>query len=178
MRVRAILAVMAWNLVILAVGIALAEDGPPDVLAKKLAEFKGAERWQVIPIAEDSVARALPGQRFYVLRFRQYPVALVPPAPLASNNLFVVTPDSSVEHIADAEALKGFFQRALTPVWTEAAVAAGDALKAWLRLVQEFHQDGFFRFAVPDDSVRVTPAEDGGFQVTGLAVVNPWQSPS
>jgi hypothetical protein len=170
MGIRAALAFVTWTLVMLAVGGASAGDATAS-LAKKLAEFKGAERGQIIPVADDAVARAFPGYRVYVLRFRQYPIALVPPAPLASNNLFIVKPDGSVEHIPDAEALKEFFRTTLAPVRVE--IAAGNAVKAWLRLVQEFHQDGLFRFAVPDDSIRIAAAADGGLHVTGRAVVNP-----
>jgi hypothetical protein len=87
------------------------------------------------------------------------------------NNLFVVRPDGSVEHVPNVEALKGFFRTTLAPVRAE--TEARDALKAWLRLVPEFHQDGLFRFAVPDDSIRIAAVADGGLQITGRAVVNP-----
>ena len=161
---------MAWSFAVLAVGVALAGE-IPDVLAKKLAEFQGAERGQTIPVTGEPVTRAFPSHLFYVLRFRQYPVPWVPPEPLKTNNLFVVKPDGSVEHIRDTEALKGFFRATLAPVRMEAQ--AKGAVKAWLRLAQEFHQDGFFHFSIPDDSVIVAPVERGGHQVTGKAVVDP-----
>ncbi len=66
-----------------------------ELLDKKLAELTGADRGQVLSVADDSVARAFPGYSFYVLRFRQYPVAMVPPRPLTTNNIFVVKPDGS-----------------------------------------------------------------------------------
>lgn len=166
-----------WSLAVLAAGMALGAERPDverqgrDLLAKKLAEFKGAERGQIIPLTAEPVGRAFPEHLFYMLRFRQYPVALVPPEPLGANNLFVVKPEASVGHIQDAGALETFFRSTLAPVQTE--TQAKVAAKAWLRLVQEFHQDGFFRFSIPDDSVRVTWAQQGGLRVTGKALVDP-----
>jgi hypothetical protein len=141
-----------------------------ELLDRKLAGFTGAERGQVIPVADDPVAPAFPGHSFYVLRFRQYPVAVVPPTPLTTNNIFVVKPDGSVEHVGDVEALKRFFQTTLAPVRTE--MEAKDAAKAWLRLAQEFQQDGFLQFTIRDDSMRIASTADGGLQATGRAIVN------
>ncbi len=155
---------------LLSVPIVWAEE-IPEPLTKKLAEFPGAQRGQVISIKDEPLTRALPGYSFYVLRFRQFPVAVAPPNPLKANNLFSVKPDGSVERIADAGALKSFFRAVLPPVRTEAE--AKDAAKAWLRLAEELHQDGFFQFSIPDNSIRVTRATNGGLQVSGKAAVTP-----
>ncbi len=141
-----------------------------DPLAKKLAEFKGAERGEVIPIAEKALERAFPGDLFYVLRFRQYPVAMAPPDSLRSNNLFVERPGGSVTYIPDVGALEKFFRTSLSLVKTEAD--AKGAAKSWLRLVQEFYQDGFFQFSVSDDSLGVAKVAGGALKVTGKAVVD------
>ncbi len=151
------------------IGVALAQE-TPEALTRKLAEFQGADRGQVTPVTGEVLARAFPGHRFYVLRFRQYPVAVAPPESLQANNLFVVKPDASVEHLADAKALERFFRAALTPVQT--VTKAKEAAKAWLRLAEELHQDGFLQFSVPEDSLRVTRTARGGRRVTGKAVVS------
>ncbi len=143
----------------------------PDALRNKLAEFPGAERGQVITIKDELLARALPGYSFYVVRFRQFPVAVAPPEPLNANNLFSVKSDGSVERIPDEETLKRFFRSALAPVRTEAG--ARDSVKAWLRLSEELHQDGFFQFSIPDQSIQISKTTNGGLQVSGKAVVNP-----
>ncbi len=150
-------------------GVALAQE-IPDALVKKLAEFQGAERGQILTVTGDALTRAFPGHRFYVVRFRQYPVAVAPPQPLRANNLFVLAPDGSVEHLQDAKALEGFFRAALAPVRT--ATEAKEAAKAWLRMAEEFHQDGFLQFSVPGDSLRVARTARGGRRVTGKAVVS------
>jgi len=145
-------------------------QGIPNSLAKKLAEYKGSERGQIIPVKDESLNREFSGYSFYMLRFRTYPVARVPPEPLRPNNLFIVQPDDSVEYIADTEMLKTFFRATLGPVRTEAQ--ARDTVKAWLQLAQEFHQDGFFRFSISEDSLRAAGLKDGGLEVSGKALVN------
>lgn len=170
MAVRTILACLA----LLTIGAAVApaaEQRGVELLAKKLAEFKGAERGQTLPVSDAAVARAFPAHAFHVLRFRQYPMAEMPPAPLAANNLFVVKPDGAVEHLQDATALERFFRETLAPVTAERE--ARDAATAWLRLTQEFHQDGFFEFSVPWNAIRVASTETGGLQATGRAAVTP-----
>ncbi|HEV8438837.1 MAG TPA: hypothetical protein VGT40_12135 [Methylomirabilota bacterium] len=163
-------ALALWALVGPVTSIALA-DAPPDSLARKLAEYPGAERGQVLPISEDALAGALPGLRFYVLRFRQYPVAIEPPNRLEASNLFVVKLNGVVEHIRNAQALEGLFRATLAPVTADAQARV--AAKAWLRLVEEFHQDGLFQFSVPDDALLIVADGVGGRRVTGKAVVTP-----
>jgi hypothetical protein len=82
------------------------------------------------------------------------------PGALATNNLFIVRSDGSVEHLADAGALEAFFRVALPRVTIDDE--ARDAAKAWLRLAQEFRQDGFLQFSIPDDSLKVASIGDGG----------------
>jgi hypothetical protein len=147
------------------------ENQSREVLSQALAGFPGAERGQVIPLAEATIEQTFPGHRFYVLRFRRYPVAVVPPAPLEASNVFVVKPDGSVARLSDTRALEAFFQSALAPVTTDAD--AKEAARAWLRLVEEFHQDGFLQFSIPEASLQAAPTPGGGHEATGKAIVNP-----
>lgn len=158
-----------FGLVLLAVGVVLAGE-KSESLSKKLAEFKGAERGEIIPITEETVARVFPRHQLYMLRFRQYPVAMASPQGLKANNLFAVKPDGSVEYIPDVDSLERFFKATLSPVRTE--TEAKDAVGAWLRLGQEFYQDGFFQFLIPEGSIRVTPTGDAGIEVSGKALVD------
>src|SRR5438876_68025 len=134
-------AIRALCLALLAVGAAPTTANPagPESMKRKLAEFKGAEGGQVIPVADDAASRAFRGYSFYVVRFRQYPIPQMPPASLTSNNLFVVKPDGSVGHLLDRAALEQFFRETLAPITTKSV--ARDAATAWLRLTEEFHQD-------------------------------------
>src|SRR5882724_224270 len=139
---------------LLAAGAGAADD-PAELLAKKLGEFPGAERGQVLPITSPALGVAFPNDHFYVLRFRQYPLVMAAPAPLRANNLFVVRADSASDPLVNTGALEAFFRATLRPATTDAG--AKEAAKAWLRLVEEFHQDGFFQFSIPDDSVKSVP---------------------
>ena len=103
-----------------------------------LAALPGAERGQLVPLGDPTLARVFPGHLWYVLRFRQYPVALMPPDPLKANNLFVVKPDGSVGALTDASSREAFFRSTLAPVTTQ--VEAKDATRAWLRLVEELQR--------------------------------------
>ena len=154
-----------------ATAAAAAETRGRGLLERKLATLPGAERGRVVPIREGSLGRVFPGYLFYVLRFRQYPVALNPPASLRGNNLLIVRPDDSVALLADPEALEGFFRSTLSAVTT--AARATEGAKAWLRLVEELNQDGFLQFAVPEESITVARVASGGQRVTGEAVVIP-----
>ena len=143
-------------------------ERPDDVLARKLMEFPGADKGKVVALADPSITTVFPNHHFYVLRFRQYPVTIVPAGPLGANNLFVVKPDGSAEHIGDASSLDGFFRTALPPVTT--TKKAKDVAKAWLLLVDELHQDGFFHFSIPDDTLQAVATSDGGLRATGKAI--------
>jgi hypothetical protein len=156
-------------LALFSVNTALAET-IPDALAKKLTEYQGLERGQIVLVEDESLARQFPGYSFYVLRFRRYPIARVPPEPLRPNNLFIVKADKSLDYIADTEMLKTFFHTVLAPVKT--AAQARDAVKAWLQLAEELYQDGFFRFSISDDSLRTAALKDGGLEASGKALVN------
>lgn len=155
----------------LVAGAGAADDPAVEVLAKKLGEFPGAERGQVLPITSPALGVAFPNDHFYVLRFRQYPLVMAAPARLQANNLFVVRADGASDPLVNTGALEAFFRAGLRPATTDAA--AKEAAKAWLRLVEEFHQDGFFQFSTPDDSVKSVPLPNGGREVTGMARVVP-----
>lgn len=161
-----------WTPAILIASAALADEAkPPEargwyLLTKKLASLHGG---RVSSVTEEYVSRAFPDHLFYVLGFAQYPLARSAPAPLHVRNLFIVRPTDFVEHIVDRGALETFFRSTLAPVTTEAQ--AVDAAKAWMRLLEEFHQDGYYRFSIPEESV-VAAATSGGQEVTVKAVVD------
>jgi len=167
--------VVAFCLVaLLAPRCASAADAPAResaLINRTLAGFPGAERGTLSPVLDQGLTRTLPGYAFYALRFRQYPVALRPPASLKASNLLVVGKDDSVTVLVDPPALENFFRSTLSPVTTEAQARA--AAGAWLRLSEELAQDGFLAFSIPEDSVTVGPEASGGRRVTGKAVVAP-----
>ncbi len=50
---------------------------------------------------------------------------------------------------------------------------AKDAARAWLLLAEEFRQDGFLRFSIPDESLAIVSLPNGDREVTGKAQVIP-----
>jgi len=72
--------------------------------------------------------------------------------------------NENVELIRDTNALEAFFRSQLLPVAGE--TQARNVVKAWLRLTQEFHQDGFFQFSNPDGGILVLH-ESGGIRASG-----------
>jgi hypothetical protein len=151
---------------------AWAEDARARALiGRSLAQFPGAERGTISQVLDAELTRTLPGYAFYALRFRQYPVAQVPPGPLKASNVLVVGQDDSVAVLVDPPALEKFFRSTVPPVATEAQAKA--AATAWLRLSEELAQDGFFQFSIPESSVAAGLAASGGQRVTGKAVVAP-----
>jgi hypothetical protein len=132
----------------------------------RLAELK-ATNAQVELLTDEFLQRALPGQMVFSVRFRSYPVAMIPPAPLASQNLFVVGPDGKLTIISDFQDLEDFYLRAAAPATDEGA--ARDVALGWLRLVEEMHQDGFYQFTTIDEATMVS-AEGSGLKVTARAV--------
>ena len=171
MRLRFAGVFMLGGFLALATAAGAADDPAAELLAKKLGEFPGAERGHVLPIASPALGSAFPNAHFYVLRFLQYPLVIAAPAPLQANNLFVVRADGASDPLVNTGALEAFFRATLRPATSDGA--AKEAAKAWLRLVEEFHQDGFFQFSISDDSVKIVPLPNGGREVNGMALVVP-----
>jgi hypothetical protein len=150
------------------VGPATAEEEQPTVEdATKAEEFVLKQfpvlRTQgmppVVPISEKTVARTFPGYRFFIVGFRQWPVAQVAPEPLKTRNLFIVSNDGKVQHLTDWMGLEKFFRTELSAVTNETSVR--DSAEAWLRLTEEFTQDGFFKFAIPKESLIAVRSKEG-----------------
>lgn len=123
---------------------------------------------KVIFIDPSAYSRTFPKRLFYVVRFRQWPVAVRPPAPLASNNLFVFEQGKPLRLIASNRQLQEYFSQ--TPVTPGGEEAARLVLTSWLTLSAEFAQDGMLHFKLPSiESVRTTAA--GTYEAKGRIAV-------
>lgn len=149
-----------------------ADQKAREALDKKLTELK-APKGELVQVTGDSLTRSFPKQCFFVLRYRQFPVAILPPEPLKSNNLFIVHQDNTIEHLTDSKALEKFFLANFPPVKKEED--GKDAARNWLRLAQEFHQDGFYKFSIPDkfEMAGTDDVPQSQLTVSGKAVVAP-----
>jgi hypothetical protein len=122
----------------------------------------------VVPISDKTVERIFPEYRFFVVSFRQYPLAQVAPKPLKTRNLFVVAKVGQVQHLTDPKGLEKLFRTGLAAVTDE--TSAKDSAEAWLRLTEEFIQDGFFKFSIPKESLKAVKA-NGAWRASGKVVV-------
>lgn len=122
----------------------------------------------VAAIKDEATARALPGHAFFTALFRQYPVGMVPPAGLSSSNLVAVDAKGKVTVISKEADLEKFLIASLPPASSDNA--RKDAARAAVRLGQELHQDGFYRFELQDDSTKTAEAK-GGHTATARVVV-------
>jgi hypothetical protein len=138
------------------------------VVEEELAKLK-VKGARVEAVGEEAVARALPGYRFVTVIFPQFPVARVPPEPLKSANIYALPKDGKPQLLTDPRALAKFCHGSLAAVEDEKS--AQDAGRAWLRLTQELSQDGFYKFSIPDKSVKAVK-EGAGWKVTGQVVVD------
>jgi hypothetical protein len=121
----------------------------------------------IYPLTNDALARVFPAFLVYAVR---YPLTVRPPAPLKAQNLFIVDADGQMDDVTDFKGLEDFFRANVGQGLRKAAVK--DAAVAWLALSQELVQDGFFKFSVPDDAVKVGRAR-AGLQAVARAVVRP-----
>ena len=142
-----------------------AETPERKVLNDYLSKYPVARSATLSPMDTKDLKELFPKAAFFSLRFRQYPVAIAPPKPLASNNVFVVL-GKKVTHLSNSSALGKYFQENVKA--TDKEAQASSAALAFLRLDQELHQDGFYRFEKP--KVKVSTAK-GGFIARGEVAV-------
>jgi len=126
---------------------ATAEDiARAEAAVKKFLEGVKGDYGQVTSIKDDAVEKALPGQLFFAVLYRQYPVGRVPPQGLSASNVFAVDGQGKVTPLPNAAALQKYLKEAMPPAKGDAA--ATDAARACARLDQELHQDGFYKFEI------------------------------
>ncbi|HYR76325.1 MAG TPA: hypothetical protein VEM96_10830 [Pyrinomonadaceae bacterium] len=137
----------------------ISEKDGRDAIHRWLARMPGAQGGSIVSIDDAAVMQAFPSERFYILRYPRYPVAQVLPEALTYNNLVVTSTDRRVEQIPDTTVLETIFRSKLITVKDERRALS--AVTAWLRLTQEFHQDGFLEFSKPDDTLKALRNSDG-----------------
>jgi hypothetical protein len=109
--------------------------------------------------------------QFVAVHFAEWPVARVPPEPLTSRNLFVVGKDGKVLHLTDAKGLETFFKDKLAP--SAAGLPLAGAVEGWLRLSQEFVQDGYYKFELDKGKGIGGVSSDGKRMQSGSLSVVP-----
>jgi hypothetical protein len=148
-------------------GSSWALDSTPQELVEQYLNDLGATSYTITAINDDYVARSFPDMAWFGVYFPQYPLSIEPPEGLASSNLFFVL-DNQVYYLKGSGDLDGLFMDLLLPVQDEDG--ALDAGRSWLRLSQEFSQDGYFTFDAP--KVELIPAPTIGLMVRGYVAVS------
>jgi hypothetical protein len=118
-------------------------------------------------LPDESLRALFPNKLFFVLRFRQWPLAANLPPPLSSNNIFAVDSKGTVEMINARDRLTPFFQQNVHAVRDERSASL--VATAWLLLAEELVQDGMFHFGKP----VVTLVPSANLAVEGRVNVEP-----
>jgi len=139
-----------------------------DAWLKALTKGKPLPAPPKIAVVDEAVRSLFPDNQFYTVQFMRYPRAVKPPVPLKLENLVQVRSDGSVDRIESLDALKKLFEKKLADVRDEGQARL--VLLACLRLAEEFYQDGYYTFTVPEHAVSVV-RRDSHFIASGKAVV-------
>src|SRR5436309_2444578 len=117
-----------------------APDNAREAVTDYLAALKITDlRMASLQELDDPALReAFPASRWFLLRYRLYPVAKVAPEPLHHNNLFFVAGDLKVKLILDADALLDQFRNAAPNIATVRLATA------WALLYKELVEDGMY----------------------------------
>jgi len=135
---------------------------------KDFVEEKKAGMGQLQPIKDERLEKVFPRHAFYTLLFRQFPVGRIPPKGFVVSNVLVADAEGKVTLFTAAnKELLDFVNAALPEDRSEDH--AKDVGRAWIRILQEFYQDGFYKFALMDDSTKV--AADGSNRKVSVKVV-------
>ena len=123
-----------------------------------LARIEGSDEGRIARLDDPSIPKVFGSDRFYSVSFPRYPRAQLVPRPLNHENLFVVKPDGTVEHLPDLDALKKFLHDRLPAVRDDAH--ARNAAIASLHLAEVFSQDGYFHFTIREGAISVVHRND------------------
>jgi hypothetical protein len=134
--------------------LAKAQKAVSDELAKQ-----NVDAGRVNPVQDDSVSKVIADYQFVAVIFSPYPVARPTPKGFNQGNIYAVSKDSTLKLLTTPDELHKFFVANSAPAKDEKAVK--DVLAGWLRLTQEFSQDGFFEFAIDAESLKIEKGKDG-----------------
>ena len=183
MRTKILCLACALGLVPSFVASAFAGVENVDRLVDEYLQQLGAEDYFVTPVTNPFVARTFPNTAFSGVYFQQYPDEVAPPQGLSEANVFYMDKASGqINYLTGPDDLRNFFQVSWNPVVRGTAPTGllEDATKTWLRLSQEFSQDGFYQFSKPVVAVAgntahgvVTVAQGGRGHISVTLTIGP-----
>ena len=110
-------------------------------------------------IKDEALDKTFPGQTFFAVTFRQFPVARLAPEPLKSSNVYAVTAEGKPVLINSMDGLQKFFSEGKIGAKED---VRKDAVRAFLALAQELAQDGFYRFKLEPGSLKADGEKASG----------------
>ena len=122
-----------------------------EAVEKQVRDMKGSN-FKTGVVDEKYLRAVFPKHVFVAVHFPLWPVARIPPEPLKSQNVFAVSNNGKITHLADAKKLEEFFKATLG-----AQLDQDKTVRSYLRLRMEFIQDGYYKFKYPDKTKVVGP---------------------
>ncbi|MHB0939368.1 MAG: hypothetical protein ACYC6A_23490 [Armatimonadota bacterium] len=125
-------------------------------------------------LADPTLGKTFPGYVFYAARCPDEKA----PLPMRDHNLFAVRNDGALKHLANRHDLEAFFLAEVRAVGEDEEEAVTGMTTAWLRLTQEFTQDGALCFFTPAENLKAayrtsTVTSINGWRASGQAVLTP-----
>ncbi len=147
------------------------DEAAIQAVQERLRELKAENVLRLQPVGGEALERVFPGRRFVLGFVPTFPVARALPegSKVKGHNLFVVKDGKVQKQLTDSKQLGTFFEESLPAARKDEELK--DAARAWLLLSQSFLQDGFYKFTLSEDSLKVTPGEKNTRKVTGQLVV-------
>ena len=108
------------------------------------------------PLRDEPLERLFPRYAYFSLLFRQYPVARVPPKGFVVSNVIVVDPAGKVTVLTGVNKGMSDYLNAALPM-SKTDDHAKDVARGFVRLMEEFSQDGFYKFVRAESATKVVP---------------------
>jgi hypothetical protein len=143
------------GVLVLLCGVVRAAD--TDKAVKDFLDAKKAATGKLDALKDAGLAKVVPGQTLFSLRFPQFPVARLAPEGFSSSNLLAVDGKDKVTLVKNGKELETFATEHLV---AKDEVSAKQAAQTWLLLSSELVQDGFYQFQVIDESLKVSKEQD------------------
>ncbi len=140
-----------------------------DYVSNLVGNKQGFRR--VAPIQDETLKKLLPGVHCFGVLFPQFPIGIEPPAPLKVANIVIVDKDGKMQALSDVRAMEKFCKANFPAAQSEEGAAA--AARAWLKLSQHLHSDGFYQFDLGERFPVSVNDQQKPAKVSGLARVKP-----
>lgn len=111
----------------------------------------GAYGYNMTPVNESYVTNTFSGIEFCGVYFDQWPHQVQPPEGMALSNVFYMNvANKDLNYLTGPDELEQFFQENWPIIGSGGNTdTLEQAAETWLRLSQEFSQDGFYQFSEP-----------------------------